>query len=135
MEIKVNQKIPLSRISDMLVNAFEGGSNYWYMIEKKTAPKTWDYLDEMRPRNGKHWIQEYPLNERGEIIITSQEEESDTKGRKIGHRLNLHTIQQGLQIMADKFPKHFGDFMSEDDDADTADVFLQCCLFKDVIYS
>jgi hypothetical protein len=43
-------------------------------------------------------------------------------------------IESGLQVMADKYPKHFADFMSEEDDCVTADVFLQCCLFGDIIY-
>jgi len=49
-------------------------------------------------------------------------------------RLDLDAIKKGLQIIAEKYPRHMGDFLNENDDADTGDVFLQCCLFGDAIY-
>jgi hypothetical protein len=36
--------------------------------------------------------------------------------------------------MADKYPRHIADILSENDDATTGDVFLQLCLFGDVVY-
>ena len=36
--------------------------------------------------------------------------------------------------MAKKFPKCFADFLTENDDAETADVLLQCALFGEVRY-
>jgi hypothetical protein len=39
-----------------------------------------------------------------------------------------------LALMAEKEPRHFGDFMGENDDATTSDVFLQLCLFGEVVY-
>ena len=49
--------------------------------------------------------------------------------------LNLVKIKKGLKVMANKYPKHFANFIAEDYDAITGDVFLQCCLFGEVIYS
>ena len=43
-------------------------------------------------------------------------------------------IKRGLTVMAKKERKHFVDFLNEDYDETTADVFLQCCLFGEVIY-
>lgn len=135
MNIKITQDIPLSRISDLLTCALEGGSNYWYMIEEKTKPIGWTYLDEMRPsRKNGYWIHEYALNEGGELLIESMEEEEDEQGGKKLYRLNLKTIKSGLQTMADKYPSNFSDFMAENEDSITGDIFLQCCLFNDVIY-
>lgn len=48
--------------------------------------------------------------------------------------LNLAKIKRGLTVMAKKYPKHFADFLTENDDADTADVFLQCALLGEVVY-
>ena len=48
--------------------------------------------------------------------------------------LNLKKIKRGLTIMAKKYPKHFADFLKDDADGDTGDVFLQCCVFGEVIY-
>jgi len=37
-------------------------------------------------------------------------------------------------VLEEKFPKHFSDAVEEDFDATTADCWLQCCLFGDVIF-
>ena len=50
------------------------------------------------------------------------------------HKLNIDNITSGLQTMAKKYPEHFADLMSENTDNITSDVFLQCCLFGEVIY-
>lgn len=51
------------------------------------------------------------------------------------HSLNLQTIKKGLTVMAKKEPHHFADFLQEQGDMNTGDVFLQCCLFGEVRYS
>jgi len=48
--------------------------------------------------------------------------------------LNLKAVKRGLTTMAKKESKHFADFISEDFDQTTGDIFLQCCLFGKVIY-
>lgn len=35
---KVTIDIPVERLQDLLCNALEGGSNYWYLITSKTKP-------------------------------------------------------------------------------------------------
>ncbi len=47
---------------------------------------------------------------------------------------NRHAIINGLQILADKYPSHFGDLVNDNADADTADAFMQCALLGDIIY-
>jgi hypothetical protein len=36
--------------------------------------------------------------------------------------------------MAREYGRHFSDMIAENDDATTADVFLQCCLFGELVY-
>lgn len=50
------------------------------------------------------------------------------------HRLDLEAIERGLEIMARDYPRHFSDFRSENEDAITGDVFLQCALLGEVVY-
>lgn len=50
------------------------------------------------------------------------------------YTLDYMAIQKGLEIMAEKYPSHWADFVGGNDDADTGDVFLQCALFGEVIY-
>jgi hypothetical protein len=50
-------------------------------------------------------------------------------------RLDMAAIKNGLKVMAEKYPHHWQDFVSENDDAITGDVFLQCCLFGEIVYA
>ena len=59
----------------------------------------------------------------------------DLEDEPIVYLLNLEKIKKGLTVMAKKERKHFCDFISENADMITADVFLQCCLFGEVKYS
>jgi hypothetical protein len=36
--------------------------------------------------------------------------------------------------MVEKYPRHYADFKDGDEDASTGDVFLQCCIFGEVVY-
>ena len=122
--IRITQEIPYERIQDLLCNALEGGSNYWYQIDNFLYP----HGETKKSLNIEFQHLELPFKG-GTIVFNDLE---DPKREKT--YLTLATIAQGLQIMADKFPHHFSDFLKEDDDATTGDVFLQCCLFKDIIY-
>jgi hypothetical protein len=118
------------RISDLLCCALEGGSNYWYTIEKFVKPPTLVFRTD-KQRIFKHL--DYPLNEGGALIILDTEGEGEKT-----YRLDRATIQNGLLIMAG-LPKgkgghHWGDFLNQNEDAITGDVFLQCCLFGEIIY-
>ena len=48
--------------------------------------------------------------------------------------LDGDAVQRGLQTMAEKYPRHWGDFIRENEDAITGDVFIQCCLLGEVVY-
>lgn len=48
--------------------------------------------------------------------------------------LTLGKIKKGLRIFAKEHPSHFSDFLRENYDMTTGDMFLQCCLFGEVIY-
>ena len=109
------------RLSDLLCSAMEGGSNYWYMIEKYVYPegKTDDDF-------------EFPHIELpfygGSIKITAD-------GEKKVYTLNRKALDRGWQLMIKKAPQHYADAMSESKaDAITGDVYLQLCLFGKIIF-
>lgn len=128
ISVNVKHEISLQRISDLLCSAFEGGSNYWYQIDKFIKPKNLSFRTD-EDQIYRHL--DYPLNEGGALIISDIEGDLNEPPWK---RLDLDAIKKGLQIMAEKYPRHMGDFLNDNDDADTGDVFLQCCLFGDAIY-
>ena len=122
----VRQEVDIKRVSDLLCSAWEGGSAYWARVEKAIAPKFADYGSK---ENGAPYIHEYALSRGGSVTLRDIEDDTI-----IERKLTRAIIARGLQIMASDYPKHWGDFMSENDDATTGDVFLQCCIFEKVIY-
>lgn len=123
--------------ADLLVSAFEGGSNYWYVIVDDVLPEV----------NAKPWGDEYtpsyisyPFSKGGAVIIADAEEveqDPDTGEMMIAEtfRLDKKAIAKGTVIFKDKYPEHYADTLVESQaDAETGDVFLQCCLFGEVIY-
>ena len=122
---KIN-RLKIATVENLLCDAMEGGSNYWYCITGLTAPKN---LNNSTADFKEYKRYSYPLNTSGAVEIEDME---GGEGKK--YTLNLKAIREGIEVMRDKFPHHYANAISENDDAETGDVFLQCCLFKDVIY-
>ena len=94
ISVNVKHEISLQRISDLLCSAFEGGSNYWYQIDKFIKPKNMSFRTD-KDQIFRHL--DYPLNEGGALIISDIEGDLNEPPWK---RLNLDAIKKGLQIMA-----------------------------------
>jgi hypothetical protein len=117
------------RISDILTDAFEGGSNSWYWIDSFIEPTSWDFTSDSPPSPGRHWRQDYPLNYCGALIMSSTLEPDLAP-----IRLDIESVVRGLAVLKEKYPHHFDDIVEEHDDAITADAFLQCALFGEIVY-
>jgi hypothetical protein len=118
--MKFTTELPDETIAGLLCSAFEGGSNYWYELVDYTTDsnRVPDYEGLTDPEKNIKWsIKDY--------------EDSDSVGL---YQLDRAKIQQGIQVMADEYPRHMADALSENHDAETGDVFLQCCLFGEVVY-
>lgn len=107
-------------MSDLLCSAFEGGSNYWYMIEKFEYPEGKTRADFEYPHL------EVPFKG-GSIKITAD-------GEKKVYTLNRKALDKGWLLMRDEYARHYADAMCGNADATTGDVFLQLCLFGDVVF-
>ena len=119
LTVNVALLVPHERLNDLLVTAFEGGITYWCSgieraadtIESKALPYHSDAL---------------LAGARLSLTVFDDEEAS--------YPLDLHDCAAGLVTMSTKYPKHFADFLAENEDATTADVFIQCCIFGELIY-
>lgn len=142
--MKVTVEITPEQIACLLVSAFEGGSNYWYEITKQKRPTKFDLYcgkpedkADFRGTDGKPQIfphVDFPMNPGGSLTISSTEATTeDGPGPRV---LSLTTIQRGLQDMAKSadYAHHFADIIRDDTDATTGDVFLQFCLYGEVLY-
>lgn len=112
-------------ILELLTGAWEGGSNYW--IESVEMKGSYDL--EQRPNK---YYPSYALAPfiGGELAIHVRTGLTTEK-----HVLNLDNIEQGIKLIRVKEPNHYANWVRQDDDAETSDVFLQLCLFKSIRYS
>lgn len=104
--------VPQQRIVDMFIGACEGGSNYW-AVKVKPLGKHKDAYEAML----------------GGFMVVDGERDDDTP-----IMVTKEKIAQAVELMAKNEPRHFSDMVSENDDASTADVFLQLCTFGKTIY-
>jgi hypothetical protein len=138
MKITLTKDIEDKCILNLLCCAFEGGSNYWYLIEKVNYPPGMtnkDYAEggkAQRPDEYWHWSQLVPMAEGGSLVVGDKHEQGSKKRNK--GTLDRASIKKGLQVMAEKYPKHFANVVAETEDGDTGDVFLQCCLFGELVF-
>jgi hypothetical protein len=137
--MKLTLDIPDKALKGLLCDAFEGGSNYWYTNLAPMFPRGLSMRDFQEggkaqdPQEYWYWAELLPLTKGGAVTLQIQDEGGQTlAGRP--HRIDRAKILKGLKIFQRDYPKHFADFLSENDDATTGDVFLQCCVFGEVIY-
>jgi hypothetical protein len=112
VSLYVNKEV----IRDMLINAIETGIHYW------CTRVTTDLEDFSMPGSNLYNIEhdEWSLNvttDDGETIVINKED-----------------IKSGISYMAEHCSRHFLDMITRNDDAITADVFFQSCVFKEIIY-
>lgn len=121
-------KITWGRLRDVLTGAFEGGSNYWYLITEFVTPDVGHIPWGSESECFSHI--DYPVRKGGAVVVADSTESFTGTMRPV----NRETMIEGLKIMISKHFRHFSDVVLEKDDAVTADVFLQCIVFGDVIY-
>jgi hypothetical protein len=124
--LTIETPVELKQVAYLLCCALEGGSNYWYRIEDAVAPTT--PAAHMGGEVYRHI--DWPLCEGGALLISDRMAAREPRTE----RLDLAAIRRGLALMAREHPRHFGNWRADRYDAETGDVFLQCCLYGQVIY-
>lgn len=137
MSVNVTKEITRKRLLDLMVAAFESSSNFSIL---KTCPPAGTTRADFK-EGGKLTLSDYfpshfliATTEGGHIVIQDNQEEPEDEDNYTKYNLGLEQLQKGLQVMAEKHPRHFNDFLNEDDDLDTSLAFIECCLFGDIIY-
>lgn len=126
--VDIKRDLTYKRLADVLVGAFEGGSNYWIETADAITPTSREFIYDEHVL----WTRyEHPFNPGGGVeIIISEEDPPDNKVI-----LNLATIKRGVELLSKSEHAHtLNEIVEESDDAGTSDCFLQLCLFGDVIY-
>ena len=133
---KVRTKVDAGQVRGLLCCAFEGGSNYWYVdVAMASTPEGYTRSDfrtgGKAQTKGDYWHWSQLLPTMGGSVTLRVEGECGL------HTLDAAAIERGLQLMADAElcdSRHWADFVNENEDACTGDVFLQLCLFGDVVF-
>ena len=115
-------------ITDLLITAFEGGSNYWYMLDGNVLSDFRQY--KILPSDSMTdavitGVMDY--NREVDILDAEDPEE------KIGV-LSLKGINEGIELMKADHSEHYDNAIDDNWDAETADVFLQYCVLKEIVY-
>jgi hypothetical protein len=126
---KVETPIKSELVADMVIGAFEGGITYWCAKARPVEPCE----DCVTYEDGCPWYAKPSLYE-NDFKIRLQQHEEHTKDAGVDVFMTPASVQQGLSTMAEKYPEHFSDMISGNWDAATADVFVQLCVFNDIIY-
>lgn len=117
--VPVTLQVSQSDIESLIISAVESslGSRYW--IGKIDCDYTGEYFS--APFEG------------SSLKFKILEPINDTS-KKLDYVLDFDAIKLGLSVMAEKCPFQFSRILDETSDAETGDVFLQCCLFGDVVF-
>lgn len=116
------------RISDMICGAFEGGSNYWAYISDNMINRIYKKTQDMQKEP---FVDRLLMAvQRGLPVRIRDAEDPQT----ILGTLTAVSWQKGETLMLQNQPKHFADIIAENDDATTADVFLQFALMGELVY-
>lgn len=122
------------RISDILVGAFEGGSNYWMASATAITPIQKDSWKAEGEKLGiKDAVARYqvvPFIQGNGLKI--KEFTPTDKSRELV--LNIESITKALELMSVKHSRHFSDIIEENDDAETSDVLVQLAVFGQIVY-
>jgi len=108
---------------DLLVTALEGGSNYWYLLGIE------DELDGVAPKEPAA-IRVFRAVLKGRIISIYDIENHEVRLGEI----SLENFERGESTMKKEQPGHFGNILSGDWDAETADIWFQYVVMNKLIF-
>jgi hypothetical protein len=124
--VELQVRVPLRRLAYLLHAAYDGCA-YWAQIVGYEDPPDGSSIVSA----GSGDAVNYPLTG-GAVLISNAPAEAP--GEVTIARLDLAAIARGLRLMYDTQPRHYCDFIGGNEDAITGDVFLQLCLYGEVVY-
>ena len=124
--VQLTVRISNEQIRDLLSAALEGGINYWADYEAGFTPDKEAMANKLRGV----WegLPVYFIEDPKYTLLIKDMYESKT------HELTYERLRLGLVDMATKYPGHMQKLLTDEFDAETGDVFIQCCVFGDIIY-
>lgn len=129
IEIKTSVIQPVQRLADLVCNCIEGGGiSSWlgrFVLEEgDEVPK------------GEIWYAYGPIyNPRLKVRVEYDDPDKGDDGDFTASKIvTFEDFRTGLRLFADNHRRHFNDWVEENDDAITADVFMQLVILGEVVY-
>jgi hypothetical protein len=128
-------EIDYGKVANAIVGAIESGYSPWFSAFRASSNDLSQSLRNEIKGSGDIWYAEASYWQRGGSADLAFDLPDGEEGEMQGQiEFGKAEIQRGLAIMAAKYPRHLADLLSENDDATTHDVFMQCAILEDVIY-
>lgn len=117
-------------LSDLIVTALEGGSNFWYLIKDEADAEIRKYKDSNNLHNNcfSEWVF-VALENGAKIQIHDIEDEENLLGT-----LTIESLHKATRLISEKYPAEYANMLEEDYDADSADIFFQLAVMGEVVY-
>lgn len=137
LTIEVVDDVDANDIINLLVNAFDSGATgYWAARAEVELPEDFDIYSLKWLKDPDSWAQVRkvyiaPFVDGGRVVLFGHGDDGEDGERFI---LDFKAIEQGVQVMARDYPNRWADFRCQNDDSETGDIFVQCCVFGEVIY-
>lgn len=128
--------IPHTRIRDMVVTAVESPVGDWFRgMDASRELRSW------AKGYDKVWYAAVELYARSDFQVTVRVDNpvNDDKGDIITKTITLEDFQRALILMATAqegaYAHHFSDFLANNEDALTADLFMQMAIYGEEVFS
>ena len=119
------------QIADQMVAAIEGGYAPWLGTVDADAATKALATDDVWYADAKVWGGAFEVT----IQCDDPETEEDDGGHTLTKVIHGEDIERGLAVMAAKYQRQFAQMTSDDGDAITAQLFLQCVVYGEEVYS
>lgn len=129
IKIKIEREIDPEVVANAMVGALEqGASAGWCQSAKMHNLPNFTKGDGPWYAAPSFWTSAFEV--RVNYDDPDGEEGAGTGDKIIGPK----HLEEGLQVMAEKYPRHFDDLVEGNDDAITHDVLFQCIVIGEVTY-
>lgn len=124
LKITIEEAIPMERVGDILCTMWE---------TSPSAAEWAECVDELEPTTAVELRYRWEYPQHGGSL-TFKDKLAEGEDAEKTYVLDRNSMKRGFEVMARDYPQHWADFRKENEDSITADVWLQCALFGEVIY-
>jgi len=123
------KKLSKQMMSNLIVTAVEGGSNYWYLFDKEATKQVRKYKGVKHETNEYNTFSEAILValDKGESILVS-----DIESEEILGVLTKKGIYKATELLHDNYPSVYGNIITDNWDMNDADAWFQLAVMGEV---